>query len=526
MLEGLERQIHRPGGTGLLDREAFSSDIGRQVVALHGQAVVWRALVSIGRAWAKLGQPRLAARATAAARRLEQALRSAVRASQRRLSDGSLFVPAALLDGTPPFDRVTASREGSYWNLVMPYALASGLFDPKGREAEGIWEYMQHHGSRLLGLVRADADRLYRGAPSPASGVDQVYGLNMARFLADADLPDQLVLSLYGTLAGAMTRNTFVAGEAATVALLSGLRLGAMYLPPNGGTNTAFLETLRVMLVHERRNRQGAPKGLELAFATPRGWLGNGKAIRVRDAPTSFGPVSFAIERRGRTLEISVDAPPTPDLRLRLRLPRGLEIGSIGSGGVAMPFDRCLRNDRSLGTSGLGSDRRADPGLKLVRTRRRRRRDAARHRGPSALRHRTAPRTRSRPARRRREPSAYVSPAAKLSPAPYASTTSPGGAAAVNGPPGRAQPPRAPEVVTTSFGGGSSSPLREALGLVLPAPDQRVELDPAALEHVELARGRGEHAARGGHGRARRRHRRRRTRRPSTRARATGSRSS
>lgn len=340
VLEGLERQIHRPGGTGLLDREAFSSDVGRHVVALHGQAVVWTALVSMGRAWAKLGQPRLAARATAAARRLERALRSAVRASQRRLPDGSLFVPAALLDEASPFDRVTASREGSYWNLVMPYVLAAGLFDPKGREAQGIWDYMQRHGSRLLGLVRADADRLYRGAPHPASGVDQVYGLNMARFLADADLPDQLVLSLYGTLAGAMTRKTFVAGEAATVAPLAGLRLGAMYLPPNGGTNTAFLETLRVMLVHERRNRQGAPTGLELAFATPRAWLGNGKAIRVRDAPTSFGPVSLAIERRGRTVEISVDAPPTPDLRLRLRLPRGLEIGSIGSGGVAVPFDR------------------------------------------------------------------------------------------------------------------------------------------------------------------------------------------
>ena len=40
------------------------------------------------------------------------------------------------------------------------------------------------------------------------------------------------------------------------------------------------------------------------------------------------------------------------------------------------------------------------------------------------------------------EPSANVSPAAKLSPAPYVSTTSPGGGAAVNGPPGRDQPPK------------------------------------------------------------------------------------
>ena len=49
-------------------------------------------------------------------------------------------------------------------------------------------------------------------------------------------------------------------------------------------------------------------------------------------------------------------------------------------------------------------------------------------------------------------------PAAKLSPAPYESTISRSGATAVKGPPGRAQPPRPPEVVTTSRGSGSSSP--------------------------------------------------------------------
>jgi len=325
---------------GLLDREAFSSDIRRPVIGLHGQAVAWQGLVAIAGVWSRLGHPHLAARADAAAARLARALRSEVRSTARRLGDGSLFVPAALDDSAAPFEELTASREGSYWNLVMPYALASGLFAPGGPTARGIWRYMAGHGSRLLGLVRADAARLYRGEPFPASGVDQVYGIGVARFLADADMPDELVLSLYGTLAGAMTRGTFVSGEAATVLPLRGERLGSMYLPPNGGTSSAFLETLRAALVHEQRGSRGEAIGLDLAFATPRAWLADGKRIQVVRAPTSFGPVSFVIRRRGDIVRIVVEPPPAPSLRLRLRPPSTRRIDRVAIAGRQLAFDR------------------------------------------------------------------------------------------------------------------------------------------------------------------------------------------
>jgi len=338
-LARLESQVVRRGGSGLLDREAFSSDVRRRVVGLHGQAVAWQGLLWMSRAWSRQKRPRLAARAARVAMRLEHALRATITASERRLPDGSVFVPVALLDGDRPFDRVTASRDGSYWNLVLPYALASGLVRAKGPRAQGIWRYLQLHGARLLGLVRADAARLYRGDPHPASGIDQVYGLGMARFLADANLPDQLVLSLYGTLGGAMTRDTFVAGEAATVVPLRGDRLDSMYLPPNAGTSTAFLETLRLTLVHERRGSRGEPTGLDLAFATPRAWLSDGRTIRALRAPTSFGPVSYVIRRRGNAVQVDLDAPAAPNLRLRLRLPRGLRIERVETAGRRLTFD-------------------------------------------------------------------------------------------------------------------------------------------------------------------------------------------
>jgi hypothetical protein len=334
-VEQLGRQIDA-SRTGILARERYSSDIPDEVVGLHSQTSAWQGLLAMSRVWAETGELRLARRSEALATRLETGLRRAVGASQRRLGDGSLFIPARLLDKEPAYDSLTQARLGSYWNLVMPYALASGLFQPRGPQATGALRYLLRHGSRLLGVVRAGAYALYPNPVFPTSGTDQVYGINVARFLADNDVADQLVLSLYGSLATAMTPNTFVSGEAASVAPLAGNHFRSMYLPPNGASNAAFLETLRSLLVHERRDAERRPVGLELAFATPRPWLRAGRRISVRRAQTSFGPLSYAIEARTDTIHATVDVPARPapeELELRLRLPRGQRVESVSIGG-------------------------------------------------------------------------------------------------------------------------------------------------------------------------------------------------
>jgi hypothetical protein len=318
---------------GLLERERYSSDIPDSVYGLHSQAVAWQGLRWMGDVWAETGNRALAATSRALAAKLGSGLRAAVRRSQTRLSDGSLFIPVRLLDGERPYESVTESRSGSYWNLVAPYAFASGLFAPGSAEAEGALRYLLLHGARLLGLVRAGAYALYgQGATYPTSGTDQVYGLNVSRFLADNDRPEQLVLSLYGQLAAGMTPGTFVAGEAASIAPLAGEYHRSMYLPPNGAANATFLETLRLLLVHETVDPAGKPRGLELAHATPRGWLGPGKLIAVHVAPTSFGPLSYSIRSSGDAVRVSVDVPgraPLRSLSLRLRLPRGARLTDV-----------------------------------------------------------------------------------------------------------------------------------------------------------------------------------------------------
>jgi hypothetical protein len=311
---------------GLLARERYSSDIPDRVYGLHAQASVWQGLRAIGDAWADAGDQELATRARSLAARLGVGIRAAVRRSEQRLPDGSIFLPMRLLDDETPYGMVTESRSGSYWNLVAPYALASGIFAPGSREAQGALRYLRLHGARFLGLVRTGAYVLYGpDAGGGISGINPVYGNNASRFLAHLDEPDRLVLGLYGQLAVGMARGTFVAGEGTTVAPLDGAFYRSTYLPPNAAANGSFLETLRLMLVHER------PQTLELAFATPRAWLAPGKRVVVSGVPTRFGPVSYSIRAEVSSLGVTVSFPSRPPKHayLRLRLPDGQRIVSV-----------------------------------------------------------------------------------------------------------------------------------------------------------------------------------------------------
>ena len=179
LVRAVGRQIDE-SSTGLLAREPYSSDIAREVYALHGQAVVWQGLASLGRVWSQTGHPQLAARCRVLAARLHTGLVRAIARSERRTSDGSIFVPAALLAGERPYPNLALSRKGTYWNLVMPYALASGLLPPHGRVAHGVLRYLLDHGGRLLGLVRAGATRLYGQYP-PAPDVGHRPGVRRQR---------------------------------------------------------------------------------------------------------------------------------------------------------------------------------------------------------------------------------------------------------------------------------------------------------------------------------------------------------
>lgn len=340
VLRSFDRQLRR-GKAGLLARERYGADIAGPIYGLHAQVLALQGLRGMAAVWARTGYPRLAYGAADVAARLETGLRAAVAAAKRTLPDGSVFVPVALIDGQEqPYDKLTLSKRGSYWNLVMPYVLASGFFQPHSPDALGLLRYLRNHGSRFLGLVRFSP---HTGVTNPGyegPGSDDVYGTNVARFLADNDQPDQLLLSLYGKLAAGMTENTFVSGEGSTIAPVRGRYYRSMHRPPNSANNAFFLEALRLTLVHETTDASGSPRGLELAYSTPRAWLEPGKRVDVRRLQTGFGPLSYSIAAGPTAVRVALDVPAglTGPLRLRLRLPAGQRLGAVTVGG--RPFDR------------------------------------------------------------------------------------------------------------------------------------------------------------------------------------------
>jgi hypothetical protein len=342
------RQIRSGKKKGQLLPEALSTDLeGHVVSSVPGQVEAVEALLAIGRVWKANGYPAYGSRARALADSIDQAIRPAIKKASVHMKDGSLFVPDALTGKKgKPYPRITGSRDGSYWNLVMPYALASGWFPAHSPAARGILLYLLQHGSRMLGVPRTYAGTVY--GTKPGAGLAQVYGLSTSRFLADNDQPDQLDLTLYGMLANGMTQGTFVSGEAVSVLPLRGAYERSMFMPPNSGANASFLGTLRELLVHERRGAQGQPAGLDLAFSTPRAWLADGEEITVRDAPTSYGKVSYDLSRHGAVIEGTLAVPAYAHTRLRLRVPAGEHLTHVVVSGKVIAAD-------SAGTIDLGT---------------------------------------------------------------------------------------------------------------------------------------------------------------------------
>jgi len=95
---------------GILHKEPYASDLPDSVYGLDSQAVVWQGLRAMAQVWSDTGHRSLTQRARSLAARLGAGLRASVRASARKLPDGSLFIPVKLLDDERPYGALTASR--------------------------------------------------------------------------------------------------------------------------------------------------------------------------------------------------------------------------------------------------------------------------------------------------------------------------------------------------------------------------------------------------------------------------------
>jgi len=325
---------------GLCPKGQYCGDISTLVYSLTVNAKGWRALRDLSVLLAQTGNAAEANRYGANAAEFKQAVRAAIDKSLDRQSTPP-FVPVALYADEPVHDPITASRIGSYWNIVIGYVIGSGIFPPGSEEETWIPRYQEQHGGLCMGMLRAGGGYTFW---TSSARINPLYGTRYALDTLRRDDPERALVSFYGMLAQGFTPNTFVSGEGCSLSAADpGGRF--LYCPPNSAANAFFLTTLRNLLVQDcDLDDDGQPETLRLLFATPKRWLEDGKTLTIERAPTAFGPVSVRVQSKLAQGELigDLDLPirNTPkQTLLRLRLPDGWRLTSAKAADQTLPVD-------------------------------------------------------------------------------------------------------------------------------------------------------------------------------------------
>lgn len=330
----------REKANGLLPPDRYAGDINQQVYSLNSNANCWRGLRDLAAVLDDMGEKEPAQQLFAQARDFRQAILAAVAKSEYR-NTRPPFIPNALFGVEQPYEVLTSTRLGSYYDLMAPYIIGSGVFGPGAERETWLLEYLQQHGGIALGMIRSMP---HQGEFDKQPGVNVLYGLRYMQALLRRDDRDRALTGFYGQLAHAMTRDTFIGGEASR--FLHGDRQGrSFYLPPNSASNAMFLTTLRYLLIQDwDLNDDGRPDTLRLLYGAPSQWLKDGAVINVERAPTLFGEVSLRAESRLSRGEVVV-AITAPERRpertlLRLPLPPGWKTAAANVGKQELPIGK------------------------------------------------------------------------------------------------------------------------------------------------------------------------------------------
>ncbi len=305
---------------GLLPREKYCSDIATNVHSLNTNAVAWRGLRDMS---ILLHDDHLA---KVAADYRKTILATLDKAMNKNVDPP--FIPIALGGEEDVHDPITATRIGSYWNLVVQSLIGSGVFPYDSQYTTDVMRsHMQSKGGLCMGMIRVQSERSIWINPQ---NIDDLYGTRYAVLLDQRDEPDRSLVSFYGKLAQGMTRETCVDGESSSIIATDRFGRG-MYLPPNSTANSYFLQMLRYLLIQDfDMHDTGGPDTLRLCFATPRAWLGDGKTITVKNAPTAFGNISFSIHsdlaHHRVVADIELPEHPPAQMFIRFRVPRGWKV--------------------------------------------------------------------------------------------------------------------------------------------------------------------------------------------------------
>jgi hypothetical protein len=322
---------------GLLPPDNYAGDIAQQVYALNSNANCWRGLRDLAAVLDDIGEKDRARAIAAEAADFRKAILAAVASSEQR-DTRPPFIPNALFGVEKAYPTLTDTRLGSYYDLMAPYIIGSGIFGPGDRRETWMIDYLREHGGLAMGMMRVKAHQgEFKGEP----GVNVLYGLRLVQALLRRDDVGHAQVAFYGQLAHGMTRDTFIGGEGSR--FFHGDQHGrTFYLPPNSTSNAMFLTTLRYLLIQDwDTGDDGRPDTLRLLYGAPGRWLADGANITVERAPTLFGAVSLHVHSRFAQGEVRITLSPPPHqprtMLVRAPLPSGWRVARAQVGETALP---------------------------------------------------------------------------------------------------------------------------------------------------------------------------------------------
>lgn len=330
----------REASSGLLPRENYCGDIHNQVYSLNSNANAWRGLRDMAAVLEEVGAHGEAQKLFREVETYRKAILAAVEKSERKDVQPP-FIPIALFGEEQPPIPITGTTIGSYWNLMAPYVLASGVLGDDSERTGWILQYIQQRGGLCMGMIRFHQ---HSGLYANENALDDIYTLRYVLTLLRRDHVEEALVSFYGKLAQGLTRDTFIGAEGTGLEPQDALGR-PMYLPPNNTSSAFFLWMLRYLLVQDwDMDDDGKPETLRLLFATPRRWFLEGASLKLEWAPTAFGQVCVRVQSRLSQGEVFIEvvAPPhTPkQTLLRLRLPDGWKhVSAAPLQGKPLPMD-------------------------------------------------------------------------------------------------------------------------------------------------------------------------------------------
>ena len=223
----------REKDTGLFPREQYCGDIDKPAYSLNSNSNAWRGLRDFGAVLEDMAERDEAKRLLQVAGEFRPVILAAVDKSVRRDVQPP-FVPIALFGEEQPYEALTATRLGGYWDLMAPLILGSGVLGDESDKTKWILDYLQQRGGLCMGMVRVHPqNEMY----TVKQGTHDLYSLRYVLTLLRRDEVDRALVTFYGKLAQGFTRDTFIDGESA--GLVPWDQYGRpTYLPPNSAANT------------------------------------------------------------------------------------------------------------------------------------------------------------------------------------------------------------------------------------------------------------------------------------------------